>query len=112
MKAVYYRINILFLQHFMFQREQTVGFSAKQFRIGREITPLVPRRHVCAAYTRKFVENSFLQKSQFCFLGGLLLRISDLISTCQKIGNSKGLRGAPLSRGKTSEKKSKSKIHL
>jgi hypothetical protein len=37
--------------------------------IGATISPLVPRRHMCAAYIDKFVENWVLKISQFCFLG-------------------------------------------
>jgi hypothetical protein len=33
------------------------------------INPLVPRRHICAAYIDKFAENLVLKISQFCFLG-------------------------------------------
>jgi hypothetical protein len=32
-------------------------------------TPLVQRRLICAAYTRKFIDNSSMQISQFCVLG-------------------------------------------
>jgi hypothetical protein len=39
-------------------------------REGVEINPIpvVRRRHMCAAYTGEFIENSFVQIFQFCFL--------------------------------------------
>jgi hypothetical protein len=45
------------------------GFTNKRFIQECFINPLVTRRHICAAYIDKFVENLVLKISQFCFLG-------------------------------------------
>jgi hypothetical protein len=81
-------------------------WSSKTWRKDHRINPLVTRRHICATYIDKFVENLVLKISQFCFLGMVRLCIG-LNFRKSEVWKLQGALGGVSKKGQNQQKNSK-----